>query len=546
MEIPSQDLPQPFLRPARLRARLSNLFIRKSNSENLDDVHRPLPPLYRRPVSATFRPNTKSPKLPTAESSSTFKQALKTLIADTIPLIIIYLAIFSVRNLSLHFIKEKNNIRLTSAIGVGNTLLNIVGLAVFMSLNAGLVSRSSQAFGAKNNQLVGFYLHRALIINVLGLIPSCCLLYWSDVLCTVMGFDLETANYIQEYSSYCIPGIFAMMVYNTLSSYLYSCDIFLPSSIALIISTIVFWVLSYFLFTRTALSIVAIAISFNIMQALAAILIFLYIRFKDPVPGSFFWFKSQSFKGLWALFEHEFLVGSMVFLEWIAYEIIYLFAGRLSITELAALTIVYTNYQTLYAVPVSLADTVLAFVGNAMGEGDTKKAKNFIKAGLTLSLITLVGVELFYIFLIRQVTAFYTSDVKTIEKTVEIFNIYLLYFPADFIQIILSSGLRAIGKEKLGSVMFLICYYVISIPISFVLCFYAGLKVMGLVYGPMVGLYCLLFWVIFAYIRINWEKQKKVIEERISHDHKALDEENKVKLHIEERDEDEIVEVASA
>ena len=325
------------------------------------------------------------------------------------------------------------------------------------------------------------------------------------------------------------------MIFNTLSSYLYSCDIFFPSSVILILSSMIFTMLSYVLLTKTDMGLGAAALSYSGMQILAASLTFLYIIIRDPVSDSFFWFKSQSFKDVWTLFKHEFLVGSMIFAEWIAYEIIYLSAGRLTLVEITSLTITYVNSQTLYAVPVALADGTLTFIGNAMGEGDINKAKKFLKAALILSLVALVGIELFYITLTRQIVEFYTSDPDTIEKTMQILRRYLLNFPADFIQIVLSSGIRAIGKEKLGSITFLVCFYMIAIPVSYLLCFNAGLRVMGLVYGPMIGLNCLAIWLIFTFwFIVDWEKQKRVVAKRVDRDHKALGEEGRANLGVEE------------
>ena len=408
--------------------------------------------------------------------------------------------------------------------GVGNTLLGVIGLGVFVSLNSGLISRSAQAFGTKDTQLIGFYLHRALIINMIMLIPAYCIMYWSDVIFSILGFEGQFAIYLQQFLSSCIPGLFSLMILNTLSSYLYSCDIFLPSAVVMIVSSAVFSVISYILLAKTDMDIGAIAISYNGMHTLAAMMLFLYIRIKDPVPGSFFWFKAQSFKEIWTLFKHEVFVGSMIFFEWIASEIIYLFSGRLNITEITALTIVYSNSQMLYAVPVSLAESVLVFVGNSMGEGNIEKAKNFIKSGLLLSLVALIGVEIFYIVLNRQVAEFYTFDINAIKKTVEIFRIYLFYFPIGFLKSILSSGLQAIGKEKLGFVIFFVCFYLIAIPASYLLCFCANLQAIGLIYGGMLGSYCLFGWLVFSYSRIDWEKQKNIIIERIENDHNVLKE----------------------
>jgi len=497
---------------------LPPLSVRKHFSEADADKISPSRILYRRPLSGSLKHSAEATVI--TEASNNFTEALKTLFINTLPLIVVYFALFTVRNLSLHFIKDKNDNNLTSAIGIGNTLLNVVGLAVFMSLNAGLISQASKAFGAKNYQLMGFYMHRALVINTIGLIPGACLLFWADSLCILVGMDPEVARNVQKLTSACIIGVYAMMIYHTLSSYLYSCDIFFPSSFTLVTSSLTFSILCYLLFRYTDMNIQAIIISFNVMQCLNAVLIFLYIFVKNPVPGSFFWFKAQSFKGIWSLFVVEFHVGSMVFLEWISYEIIYLFAGKLTVTELGAVTIVFTNFQTLYAVPISLADTVLAFMGNAMGEGNIKKAKNFLKAGVMLSVISLVALELFYIFFMTQVSKFYTNDENIIQEAIKLFKIYLFYYPPDFIQIIFSAGLRAIGKEKLGSVTFFVCYYLIAIPLAYVLCFKTTLRDVGIVLGPMISIYILLIWLLIVYyFGINWEEQVKEIAEKLHKDH---------------------------
>ena len=476
------------------------------------------------PINSDCPQEEQSSKPSPTEPSIDLKESLKILTWNFIPLITTYLSVHLVRLVLFYYIKIRNNAYLTSAFGAGNTLLGFVNVAVIVSLNVGLISRSAQAFGAKNYQLVGLYLHRALIINIIVLVPFCCILYWSDAIFIGLGFEAPIAKIVQQFTSYCIPGVFALMLFNTLSSYLYSCDIFLPSAIVTVISSVISAVVAYFLLTKTNMDIGAIAISYNGMYTLNAILIFLYIKIKDPIPGSFFWFKSQSFREIWTLFKHEILVGSMIFLEWTGQEMNYLFAGSLSLPEMMGMTIAYSNCNVLYAIPVVSAESVLVFVGNSMGEGDIKKAQNFMKAGLLLNLITSVCVEGFYIILSREVAEFYTLDENAIKITVKLLITYLLIFPVDFIGYTLSSGLRAVGKEKLGFIMFLVCYYFISIPLSYILCFYTKLQVMGLAYGSMAGAYCLLIWLIFSFFRIDWEKQKTFVIERIKNDQKAVEE----------------------
>jgi len=477
---------------------------------------------HQHDASINLHKELSSPLAPSENQTYPFKEALKILILNSLPLIMIYFILFSIRNLSLHLIKEKNDERLSTAVGLANTILNVVGLSIFISLNTGLTSCSAQAFGAKNYQLVGFYLHRGFIINLICLIPGFSVLYFCDKIAFLLGFDEQTSLYTQQITSYCIPGIFFLMIYHTLSAYLNGCDIFVAPAIALVVSAIMFWTSSYYLFVVAKLDILGIALSFNTMQFVAAALLFFYIKYSNPVPGSFFWLKRQSFQDLWQLFKYEFFVGSMIFLKAISSEIIYLFAGNLTLVEVSSLTIVYTNLQSWSAMPISIADIVLTFMGNAMGEGNIQKAKQFLKAGAISSVVVAVFVQLYYLAYARQTASFYINNEEIVSECVKIFGVYLLYYPADFLQQILSSGLRAIGLEKYGSVMFVVVFYVIAIPLSYFICFIMGIGVMGLVIGPMVSSCILCIWLLVAFARIDWKAQIRDIQNRLRKDDIAL------------------------
>jgi len=457
-----------------------------------------------------------------AQPPHTIKEAFKTLIPNALPLIFVNFILFSIKNVSLHLIKQKHDERLTTAVGVANTMLSVIGMALYMSFNTGLTSCSAHAFGAKNYQLVGFYLHRAFVINILSMIPGLIVLYRADQIAILLGFDEQTAAYTQQITFYCIIGVVALMVFNTLTAYLNACDIFVPSAIALTISAVVFWVLSFVLFNYYDMDILGVAISFNAMQILAAIITLGYILVRNPVPGSFFWFKRQSFQEIWSLFKYEFFVGSMVFLEWIAAEIIYLFAGQLTLTEVSALTIVYTNYMAWYCLPFSMDDLVLTFVGNAMGEGDILKAKNFIKAGTMSGVFFSVLAIVFYIFFSREAAAFYSDNEDVIEQSIKIFKVNILYYPADFLQLILSGAIRAIGKEKLGAIMFIVVFYILGLPLAYLLCFKTDLRVLGLAWGPIVCSILLFIWLVGAFYTVDWNKQVKLIQKKLEKDDKAL------------------------
>ena len=105
---------------------------------------------------SNYSQEKQSSKSSETEPSIGLKGGLKVLTWNIIPLIITYLSTYLVRLVLFYYIKGKSNVYLTSAYGAGDSLMTLVGVAVIVSLNAGLISRSAQAFGVKTTSLLVF------------------------------------------------------------------------------------------------------------------------------------------------------------------------------------------------------------------------------------------------------------------------------------------------------------------------------------------------------------------------------------------------------
>jgi len=134
----------------------------------------------------------------------------------------------------------------------------------------------------------------------------------------------------------------------------------------------------------------------------------------------------------------------------------------------------------------------------------------------------MVVVVTFYAFLAREAAEFYTSDNNIIGLARKIFRLYMLLYPGDCVQIVLSSGLRAVGMERLGVFMFVVCFYCFGLPLSYCLGFPAGLGVIGITIGNIIALYVMLIWLGIIYWRIDWNVQVELIAKRLREDKRAL------------------------
>merc|ERR1712232_590621 len=100
----------------------------------------------------------------------------------------------------------------------------------------------------------------------------------------------------------------------------------------------------------------------------------------------------------------------------------------------------------------------------------------------------------------------FTSDEDLIEKSVDVFLVVALYQFPDAIDCVEQGIFRAIGKQALAAKMNFIAYYIIGIPLGYILAIPLGLGVEGLWLGMAAGL-CFVSWVLSAVLlRCDWQQ----------------------------------------
>lgn len=443
-----------------------------------------------------------------------FKETLQKLFFGMIPVGLTAFVTFFNQTITMHFLKAQNDIIVTGSYGLAGSVQNIAFLVLFLSLSLGLITCAGHAYGARNYELVGLYYHRALIIHFLVCIPCVCCFYWSDKICLMLNFDPRIAFHIHELLLYSIPGMFAQLFFTTTVAYLNACGVFTVPGLIPPFGCLIYWAFGYFLIERLDLGIVGAAICYDIQAFFLAISIFVYVKVWNPIPNTFFCPCKASFTGIWRLFKIEVSTGSMLYLEWIAFEIIQLFAGRLeNKVQLAGITIVFAQLTLVTSIPFGLREVTMAYVSHDLGEKNVKKAKMCLKAGLVLTTIITIILIIYFIFFSRVVIGFYTNDLAVIEQTAEYFWFFVLLLPSDVTQCVLGSGIRALRKDREGTILMLIGYYLAALPVAYVLCFTINLGGLGLLLGIIAGSYCILVGLSIIFYTVDWDKQIRIITE---------------------------------
>lgn len=97
-----------------------------------------------------------------------------------------------------------------AGVGMGNMVMNVLGLTIAMGLNGALETFTSQAFGSGNLKLCALYLNRGRVILILVYIPITLVLLQSEYILIQLGQNAEVAGYTLEYIKAYLPGLMLM------------------------------------------------------------------------------------------------------------------------------------------------------------------------------------------------------------------------------------------------------------------------------------------------------------------------------------------------
>ena len=157
-----------------------------------------------------------------------------------------------------------------------------------------------------------------------------------------------------------------------------------------------------------------------------------------------------------------------------------LLAGTLGVEELASQIITVNVSATLFMVPLGIQEAAGAIVGNCIGANDVLMAKKFFTLISKLALVTIAIMCLLTILLRREIVDIFTQDSEVKSITEDVLLLMALFFIFDGMQTFMQGPIRAMGIQRKASYFAIATFYLIGIPLAFVLVFYTSLGLIGL------------------------------------------------------------------
>ncbi|SGZ49482.1 CIC11C00000003864 [Sungouiella intermedia] len=421
---------------------------------------------------------------------TTYKRELKMLFRYSLPLVITFVLehFFSIVCLLVVGHLGKNEL---AAVSLGS-MTSTITFAIFEGIATALDTLCPQSYGAGNYEMVSTYVQRCTVFSLLMYIP-CALMWWNSQLVLKYLIDSEEVLMLTtQFLRILTAGGPAYIFFECFKRFLQAQGIFEAGTGVLFISAPLNIFLSYFLVWDLKYGIgyvgapIATVINFWIMS----VLLVLYTIFVD---GSRCWYGFCSFKELfsnWGQLSHLAIPGIvMLESEYLAYEIMTLFALYFGTTELAAQSAVGSIASLTYMVPFAVSIASSTRIANFIGGQNLYSARISTNTGLFCGLVVAVFNCLVLFTFKRQLAHLFTEDedvtlviVLLLSPLVSVLQIF------DGVALVASGILRAQGLQKIGGVINFLSYYAFAVPLAFILTKVTDLKLEGLWLGIGSGM----------------------------------------------------------
>jgi len=179
-------------------------------------------------------------------------------------------------------------------------------------------------------------------------------------------------------------------------------------------------------------------------------------------------------------------------------------AGYLTPVALATHQIVLNYASVTYMVPLGMSAAAAVSVGHAVGAGDAARARRRGWLALGLGTCFMLAAAVTFLVVPRPLIELYTNDARVLAVGPGLLAIVAAFEVFDGIQTVSTGALRGLGETRAPMWVNLIGYWVLGLPLGFLLCF--GMK-WG-IYGLWIGLTLALVVIALALIW-RWGKDSK-------------------------------------
>ncbi|TYG46288.1 hypothetical protein ES288_D11G245100v1 [Gossypium darwinii] len=394
-----------------------------------------------------------------------------------------------------------------AAISIANNVIVGFDFGLLLGMASALETLCGQAFGAKKYYMLGVYMQRSWIVLFLCCIFLLPLYLFASPALKLLGQPQDVAELSGIVSMWMIPLHFSFAfqfpLQRFLQSQLKNMVIAWVSLVALLVHIFISWVFVY----RLQLGVVGTAVTLNFSWWILVLGLFAY-TVCGGCPLTWTGFTIEAFSGLWDFIKLSAASGVMLCLENWYYRILILMTGNLQNAEIAvdALSICMSINGWELMIPFAFFAGI--GVANELGAGNGKGAK----FATIVSVVTSVIIGIFFWLLIMifhdKFALIFSTSQPVLEAVSKLSLLLAFTILLNSVQPILSGVAVGSGWQSYVAYINLGCYYLIGVPLGFLMGWVFHLGVMGIWAGMIFGGAAVQTAILaFITMRCDWEKE---------------------------------------
>ncbi|TNV79111.1 hypothetical protein FGO68_gene194 [Halteria grandinella] len=424
--------------------------------------------------------------------------------------------------INLAFVGHLNSESMLAGVGLANMFLNITTVSVMMGLNQALNTLVAQSYGMEDYYMCGVFFNRARILVSIVMMPLAIILYNTETIFGLMGFDYEASHQAQLYIYLMIPAVYILGLCDA-NRRLLSCMGYqnIPMAIQLISTFLhIFW--CWLLTDKMGMGIKGPGLANIITNLVNLVAVHIYTkRFTDTkVSKEAYIMPTRECFDLVGLLEYMKLglpsIG-MVCMEWSSFEIMTIYSAYIGVTATATQIVILNTEIITFMATMGLQYAAQTLISNQLGAQQVNTAMRSRKFIKLVGYMTGLTMGLFIFFFRNFIAEFYTSLDEVQQEADYLFKYLAFFHIIDSSQGINQGLIRGLGKYNLLTYSALIGYFVISLPMEYIFGFALNLGLIGLWIGQTVGITChLLCTEYLLFCHYDWHQVARDIKE--SHD----------------------------
>ena len=394
------------------------------------------------------------------------------------------------------------------AIAIGGSAF--YSLAVFgMGLLLGLDTLVAQAYGAGNRDDCHRSLAQAVYIALLLTPPLMLIFAVIPFAFRPAGLDESVSTLATQFIRHLSYSTLPLLLYGAFRRYLQATGHARPVTFALISANVVNWLFNWLLIKghwgMPALGVVGSALSTVLARVYmaASLACFIWWFERNLNPGRSNIFRRFERARVVRLLSIGFPAATQILLEISAFGTAAFLAGRLAPVALAAHQIAISVAALSYMIPLGISSAAAVMVGHAIGarEWMTARRRGFI--AIAVGVVTALSAAVLFLAWPRAILGIYTRDSAILRIAVKLLAVAAAFQLFDSVQTVATGALRGLGNTHVAMLINLAGYWLLGLPVGWLLCFRYGYGVYGIWWGLTLALAVIATSLFFVWSRAS-------------------------------------------